>query len=68
MAAPVFLGPASINILPRPFGRLVRPVVGYLACFDRFVLIALFSVRVLWLRGTGTIEASRICPPRAMYP
>ena len=29
-------------------------------------LIAVFSARVLWLRGTGTIDASRICPPRAI--
>ena len=26
----------------------------------------LFSSRVSWLRGTGTMEASRICPSRAM--
>ena len=29
-------------------------------------LIAVCSARVLWLRGTGTIDASRICPPRAI--
>jgi hypothetical protein len=27
-------------------------------------LIALFSARVSWVRGTGTMEASRVCPPR----
>src|SRR6056297_1287718 len=67
VAAPVLLRPARIRVLLAALGRLVRPAVAQPSGSSPD-LIASFSLRVLRFFGTATMDASRICPPRAMVP
>jgi hypothetical protein len=67
----MFSGPARINILLRPLGGLVSPALRRLIRLDRRVFRAFFVVvrhrydgRVKNL--SGTLDASRIFPPRAI--
>src|SRR4249920_3795492 len=62
-ALAVLLRPAGVAVLLAQFGGLLLPGRGVSPTFT-----VSFSSRLLRCFGTGTIVASTICPPRAMYP